>query len=404
MLTTPTKRRLYREQLARQRAAARAVAATAVAATDATATTVVTSVVPDTTTELDGIFVSIPSYRDPQIVDTVRHCLKQAKHPERIYIGVCEQNNDKVDITCKILHKEHEFFVNHVLVDSISFLYARGPCYARERIETHLLPTVLSKVKFMLCIDAHTLFQKHWDDIILQEWYKEKNDMVFFTGYPPQYTHNKFNNSRMWRQCANNRNVFMRATKFIGNGSPLYVNNHLFNTNMSTYCIGLSAGFIFAKADMFVQVPYLKNVPYSFLGEEPAMLLRYFTHGYIPKTCAWQVIQTTYHRGGRPSFIQYMTRHQKNTIRAESNRKIRELLQGRETDIGSIGKVKTHAEFEHFMGIDFQKGVMSIRAQCGISGYDTRNDLITKFGTDNMYAIQRMFRVFGNRHRPIISF
>ena len=38
------------------------------------------------------IFVSIPSYRDPSILKTVRELYFNAKYPEMIQVGVCEQN------------------------------------------------------------------------------------------------------------------------------------------------------------------------------------------------------------------------------------------------------------------------------------------------------------------------
>lgn len=377
----------------------------------------ISSIVTEIPSNLKGIFVSIPSYRDPQIVETVQDCISKARYPNRIYIGVCEQNIQGKDPTCSSLVDLVE--KKQILVDSIPFNEARGPCYARERIETFLLPEAKKmsssrgeEIKYVLCIDAHTLFQKNWDEIIETEFEKEKKrtgevmseDNFFFTGYPPQYNHNKYTNKRSWRSCANNKNVFMRTTRFISNGSPLYLNRHLFNATRPTYCIGLSAGFIFAPVEMIETVPYLKNVPFSFLGEETAMMLRYFTHGYIPKTCPFQVVQTTYNRSSRPSFLSHLTRAQKGSIRYQSNQKIRDLLQGKETDIGKIGNVKTVEEFEKFVGINFKRGVINIMSQCGISSYDTKEDLIIKYGLDNLNAVIRHCRIKTNKYRPLISF
>jgi len=166
----------------------------------------------------------------------------------------------------------------------------------------------------------------------------------------------------------------------------------------------MSAGFIFGRVEMFETVPYLKNVPFSFLGEETAMMLRYFTHGYIPKTCPWQVVQTTYNRSSRPSFLSHQTRIQKNIIRTQSNQKIRDLLLGKETDIGKLGDKKSVQEFEKYMGIDFKKGTMSVLAQCGISGYDTNDDLVIKYGLKDLQSVLRHCKITREKQRPLITF
>jgi hypothetical protein len=396
MFTTPHQRFLQRKKITPPAPVTAAAAATV----EAAATTAAT-VEPAATAKAEsmaGIFVSIPSYRDPLIVDTVRQCISKAKFKDRIFIGVCEQNAVG-DPTCV------PFAGRNVLVDSLPYNLATGPCYARERIEKFLLSKCRERenIRYVLYIDAHTLFAPNWDETLENLWLEERNDNVFFTGYPPQYTH-LTRTMRYWRPCANNKNVFMKASRFIGNGTPLYLNNHLFSSAESTFCIGLSAGFIFAPVEMVTRVPYLTNVPFSFLGEEPAMLLRYFTHGYIPKTCRLQVVQTTYSRKGRPLFLDRMTRDQKSILRLESNRKLRLLLEGKETDIGLIGKEKSVEEFERFCGIDFKRGIMSKEAQCGISGYDTERDFIIKFGMQTKHQIFKHLRIVSEKKRPLISF
>ena len=41
---------------------------------------------------MSTIFVSIASFRDPDCKETLKSLFTNAKHPERVYVGICEQN------------------------------------------------------------------------------------------------------------------------------------------------------------------------------------------------------------------------------------------------------------------------------------------------------------------------
>lgn len=49
------------------------------------------------TAETATLFVGIPSYRDPQLIDTVLSLIQNAKHPERLVIAIFHQ----LDLTCQ---------------------------------------------------------------------------------------------------------------------------------------------------------------------------------------------------------------------------------------------------------------------------------------------------------------
>ena len=40
------------------------------------------------------IFIQIASYRDNQLVPTLRDCVKNAKHPENLVFGICWQHDE----------------------------------------------------------------------------------------------------------------------------------------------------------------------------------------------------------------------------------------------------------------------------------------------------------------------
>jgi len=140
---------------------------------------------------------------------------------------------------------------------------------------------------------------------------------------------------------------------------------------------------------MFETVPYVSHVPFLFMGEEFVMAARYYTHGYDLLACPEQVIQTTYNRGGRPSFFNKAHR-QKRMMRIKSNRRIRWLLgmdkhftiqdmeDSKFMEFNKLGSVRSIQDFEKFCGIS--KGIISLNARRGLSGNDTNKDIVLKLG------------------------
>jgi hypothetical protein len=42
----------------------------------------------------DKIFVQIASYRDPELLPTIKECISKAKYPERLTFGICWQHSE----------------------------------------------------------------------------------------------------------------------------------------------------------------------------------------------------------------------------------------------------------------------------------------------------------------------
>ena len=56
------------------------------------------------------------------------------------------------------------------------------------------------------------------------------------------------------------------------------------------------------RASVMYEVPYLREVPYLFIGEEMCMWMRLFCAGYDVYTPRKDIIQTTFARSGRANF------------------------------------------------------------------------------------------------------
>jgi hypothetical protein len=121
----------------------------------------------------------------------------------------------------------------------------------------------------------------------------------------------------------------------------------------------LSAGFLFARGTFVSEVPYDPEL--YFLGEEAAMTLRAFTHGYDLfhpcETIIW-------HDYVREDGIKHWDDHTETNHTGiawserdiQSKNKIRRLLLGQPVAEFGLGTVRTIEEFEAYAGLSFALG------------------------------------------------
>ena len=43
---------------------------------------------------METIFISIASYRDPELIPTIQDCITNSKNPDRLRFGICWQHDD----------------------------------------------------------------------------------------------------------------------------------------------------------------------------------------------------------------------------------------------------------------------------------------------------------------------
>ena len=102
-----------------------------------------------------SIFISIPSYQDPLLLETICSAYENAEHKDQLRFGVCEQAETGIDLeSIKFKH-----LINYELVHP---LMAKGPCWARARIQNFI-----NNEQYYLQIDSHTIFAKNWDRILV---------------------------------------------------------------------------------------------------------------------------------------------------------------------------------------------------------------------------------------------
>jgi hypothetical protein len=183
---------------------------------------------------LPTIFIALPAYRDSELLPTIRHLFTQSRHPSRIYLGVCMQYEmlgtcgrtdggagvSSTHVTSdSVMHEEdshptdpspserHMLYKHmgwsqlwndlhaldatgalerHIKVIATDAKDAAGPVWAR-----HLACSLFMGQDYVLHIDSHMRFVRHWDELLIQQLLAaevlEGSSKVILTTYPPGY-------------------------------------------------------------------------------------------------------------------------------------------------------------------------------------------------------------------------
>lgn len=129
--------------------------------------------------ELPRVFVALPTLGLDQVVETLVSMLDNAFAPRNLTVGVLCSDPPQADILAMYKQQANLPFETQVLVQ-YSLDEAAGPNVARA--ET--LDAFFTGQDFVLYTDAHTTFEKNWDQTLFEEWTKCKNPRAIITGIP----------------------------------------------------------------------------------------------------------------------------------------------------------------------------------------------------------------------------
>lgn len=113
------------------------------------------------------IFIAISSYRDPELCITIEDIFKKAAHPERLYVGIVEQNSENDPLTCHARNARVD--QGRLNIQTLSYRDAKGPTYAR-----HLCEKLYGGQEWYLMCDSHMRFEPGWDSQLLEMIYKTR--------------------------------------------------------------------------------------------------------------------------------------------------------------------------------------------------------------------------------------
>jgi hypothetical protein len=312
------------------------------------------------------IFISIASYRDAELIPTLRDMLANTSSPSRLHIAICWQDNGDISpFLAAGMTQENQGQVEgfplitlrwqQAIIDVIvvHYYHSQGACWARYIAEHQL-----HDEDYFLQIDSHCRFAPQWDShaIAMLNSLKSNSAKPVLSTYPPAYEPGKeterkqFINRLIFREFTPDKIAMMSSTTFKSN-SPV----------RGGY---LAGGFIFAEGSFPKEVP---NDPHIFFaGEEIAMAARAFTHGYD----IWSPHEILlWHYYGRREHPKVWSDHNNEARGAGdvslawwerdkiSKRRVRTLLgvECSPCDLAEyeLGNARSFADFECMLGVDF---------------------------------------------------
>lgn len=240
----------------------------------------------------ETIFISIASYRDKNCPRTIEEIYNNADHPERIFIGIYQQNGP-YDISCQTSKIDPKLQKNISLV-TVPADEARGPAVARYHASQ-----LFKKEDFFLEIDAHMRVLPHWDTTLLNMWHKlaqEKGPNVILTAYPMEWdaTTDKIDPTHETQVP-----LFCGMDFSYGDvPRPSSILNK--KTSIFHESPFIAAGFFFGPGKFLENVPYDPNLSYLFQGEEFLLGMRLWCKGYRFYNPTENLIFHYYERSNEP--------------------------------------------------------------------------------------------------------
>jgi [Skp1-protein]-hydroxyproline N-acetylglucosaminyltransferase len=300
----------------------------------------------------DTIFVSVASYRDTECSMTLDTLFNNAKYPERIFVGVCEQNKagmkDELCLSNKVMK-----YRDNIRIKVLDHTQAKGPTYAR-----YYCSELWRGEQYYLQIDSHTTFIKDWDqdliDMITQiKMDPDESARPVLSAYPPTKEQMELK------------------------GFPEMDNGSLNQDNIPSFLCGWSeesdiprrsnkpwaaAGFMFLESDFLYTVPFDPNLSHLFQGEETLFSARLWTNGWDFYTPNKKVAYHHYNRVKAPLYHQDLK--DSGECRAKAEKRVLFLLglvpkQSvaesflRQINYYGLGKFRPIVDFWKVSGIDF---------------------------------------------------
>ena len=268
----------------------------------------------------DSIFLSLAAYREHLLADTLRYAFSHAKHPEKLYVGAVVQNcfgkvgDDGVTIDtsglpCRTGHvvvgkdqNGHDTTkVSDAPVDpngiadfcalpdyqqycangQVRALYvheseSQGPAMAR-----YYASKLWGGETYFVQCDSHLQFAEHWDAKYIQELQATRNyPKSVLSSYPPGFqegtSDGTVHESMGARLCSCSTNALDPNPILRINVGRGYRGDEPRPTQIPF----IAAGFFFAHSTFLKDVPFDPLLPWCFMGEEIALSMRAWTHGW----------------------------------------------------------------------------------------------------------------------------
>lgn len=295
------------------------------------------------------IFVQIASYRDPELLPTLRDMLSMADHPEALKICIAWQHHPD-DAEWDTLLKEYSNDDRFVIID-IDAKETQGACWARNQIQQRYTDET-----YTLQLDSHHRFVKGWDTLLidmLEKLVVKGFKKPVLTSYLPSY--DPANDPASRAQMPSR----IHFDKFNADGFLSTIPGY-FQSSAPIRARFYSAHFTFAQGHFCREVMHDPNL--YFAGEEPTIAVRAFTKGYDLFHPHVLVAWHEYTRKNRRKHWDDNTKW--HEMDGSSKKRMRSLLGMSDDSIDfgeyGLGTQRTLQDYEDYAGVYFKSKTVSL--------------------------------------------
>jgi hypothetical protein len=293
------------------------------------------------------VFVALASYCEPELALTIEDCLARAHRPDRLRFGILHQFDADGGREIQEHALGHLAGDDRFRVVTRDHREGRGGCWAR-----HAVQGLYEGEEYTLQVDAHSRFADDWDLELLTVAAELDTDRPLITGFPPSYSRD--DDVDVIDRNDRGRVPTVRVTAWSEEGwieHPTEVVDHGVAAPRRTRV--LSGAMVFAPGSWVEDVR--QDPGHLYTGEEFALTLRSYTHGYDlfepPRVVVW-------HRNHPERSRKWIHDFPRQAVERRHRRamgRLRVLLAGDPAGrLGrySLGRRRTLEDYRRFSGLD----------------------------------------------------
>ena len=311
-----------------------------------------------------SVFLSIASYCDPVLAFTLGRALTRAERPGELHFGVVDQSPP--DAARLTFPAEVDARLSYVRIDARD---ARGPCWARA-----IAMSLYDGEDWFFQLDSHMDFETGWDTRLIaqaQTLLPGRRGLVI-SSYPDAFTFDA-QQQPVHRPAAGD-GVLAHVVKgditgFDPDHPVLGFAGYPIASAVPLPGFHLGAGCLFgpgAFAELFPYDPY-----FYFHGEEQALALRVFTHGWdifhMPALPVYHLYNTP--QSGAPARPMHWDAAQEAQrsiswwrLEQRSRDRLSALVNGDLAGAYGLGNDRSVADYADFSGIDYVSRTIAAKA------------------------------------------
>jgi len=305
------------------------------------------------------IFVSIASYCDPVLPFTLERAVAMAGAPERLHFGVVDQSP---------AHSPRVRAPGPARLSQarIDLQDARGPCWARA-----IAMTLYDGEEWFLQLDSHMDFDAGWDERLIAQAIAlgAPQRGLVLSSYPDAFGFVDGQPVRKPTTGGALAQVLKPGAAFEPGHPVLAFEAHPVEASVPLPAFHLGAGCLFAPGRITQAFPY--DPWLYFHGEEQALTLRLYTHGWDLFHMPGLPIHHLYNdaaSGAPPRPLHWDAQHEAGrevgwwTLEQRARARLAALVAGEDLGVYGLGTRRSLADFAAFSGIDYAARTLAPRA------------------------------------------